>query len=61
MQYLNHMPPQDNSATALELAHTVLKAILQTKTGSSLYLDDPDIYDQINLAIDSIEYTISKQ
>lgn len=55
------MPPKDNSVTALELAHTVLKAILQSKTGSSLYLDDPDIYDQINLAIDSIEYTISKQ
>jgi hypothetical protein len=61
IRYLNIMISEDDSVTVLELAHTVLKAILQSKTGSSLYINDADIYEQINVAIDAIEYTISKQ
>lgn len=39
----------------------VFQAILKSKTGSNLYMDDPDLYNKITSCVDIVEYQLSKQ
>lgn len=46
---------QDNVVQSVELLRTILKS----KTGSTLYLDDPSLYDKIVETVEEFEYILS--
>jgi hypothetical protein len=41
----------------LELAYATLKAVLHSTI--NLYSKDPDLYDKVNMAMESIEFSLS--
>jgi hypothetical protein len=52
----------NNSAEdALEMGIEVLRDILKSKTGANLYMDEPSLYNKINLCIDVLDYQLSRQ
>jgi hypothetical protein len=55
---------RDNVGTtdreALEFGFEVLKEILKSKSGAALYMDDPTLYNKINLCSDIFEFQLSK-
>ena len=46
---------------ALEMGIEVLKEVLRSKTGANLYMDEPSLYNKINLCIDVLDYQLSRQ
>lgn len=51
----------ESDSQVLEMAYEALKAVLQSKTGATLYSEDPKVYDIVNMAMETIEFSLSEQ
>lgn len=55
-----HFEKQNNNQHELETCLDVFQTILKSRTGRSLYTDEPDLYNTITQTVNILEYRLQE-